>query len=102
MLVGDALAWCQKLNPNPWNQVLGLASYPLLMARLAPARRREMALTVVRAVLKGDTKVALELYHVQSCMVCFHVLGCTSRRWCQLRKECAGRCLVCKLQAVTS
>jgi hypothetical protein len=31
------------------------------MARLAPARRREMALTVVRAVLKGDTKVAISL-----------------------------------------
>ena len=29
------------------------------MARLTPACRREMALTVVRAVLKGDTKVGL-------------------------------------------
>lgn len=37
--------------------VLGLASYPPLMARLTPGRRREMALTIVRAVLKGDTKV---------------------------------------------
>lgn len=45
------------VNPAPCAQVLGLASYPPLMARLTPDRRREMALTVVRAVLKGDTKV---------------------------------------------
>lgn len=39
--------------------VLGLDSYPPLMARLTPGRRREMALTIVHAVLKGDIGVSL-------------------------------------------
>lgn len=37
--------------------VLGLASYTPLMGCLTSGARREMALTVVRAVLKADTQV---------------------------------------------
>ncbi len=53
--------------------VLGLDAYPPLMARLTPVCRAEMALTVVRAVLKGDTKVRC---HAGLSCACHDVAAC--------------------------